>query len=98
MSNSNVAHIPVDIVEIETMLYSIADMSGDLLAAFCAKLDTVLNSDPSRTPGDNAIGWLFDNYGTVAAGLRLMESVSSLICSAITNDCIAIVPRELETK
>ena len=98
MSNSKSADISVDIAEIESMLYGIAFMSANLERAFDLEIESVLSSDPNKSLGENAMLWLFDNYGTVASGLRMITSVSNLISSAIAYESIAIVPCKEGTK
>ena len=98
MSNSKFADISVDIAEIESMIYGIASMSSNLERAFDLDINSVLTYDPDKNAGENAMLWLFDNYGTVASGLRMITSVSNLISSAIAYESIAIVPSEEGTK
>lgn len=94
MSSNKMVNVPLDCALFEAMIYSINSMSDQLERAFDLTQDGVFNYYPDKKPSENALMWVYKNYDSIGAGLRMITNASSVIAAAIENASIAIVPNE----
>lgn len=98
MSSNKMVNVPLDCTLFEALICSVNSLSGQLERAFDLSLNGVLNYYPDKKPSENALLWVYENYDSIGAGLRIITNASSVIAAAIENASIEIVPREPETK